>query len=92
MAMSDYPNAHEFAKALNYGHEKEFTYNGETFQVSKKNPVITLIKWNGFTAESQKVYNMIDYQGIAACLMEYKRDIIFDKDGNVINGKLTDEA
>lgn len=72
---------------IGHGTADTFTINGETFTVKRIN-----FKWiitypvTGHTATTKfYVGSMTDFQGMACCLLEYKRSLVFDKDGNIEN-------
>lgn len=74
-------------KDLNNGMADTFLYNGNEFKVKRYG-----LKWvvtdpkTGFTATQSSYINcMLDLQGMGACLLEYKRDLIFDRNGDIQN-------
>ncbi len=80
-------NAYETAQALINGYLKEFTYNNRIFKVGVNNHhVIITDILTDYKAVSprQSEWNMIDFQGTAACLVKEKRHLVFDKEGNIV--------
>lgn len=70
---------------INNGVTDTFTYNGSQFSAKRIN-----FKWvvtdlqTGHTAQAScYVGCMTDLQGLASCLQAYKKDLVFDKDGNI---------
>ena len=78
----------DLLKDIKEGNKNSFTYKGVLFYVSFDN---TTLKWvishseTGNKAFYRGYLNaMLDLQGMAACLIEYKKDLNFDKEGNII--------
>lgn len=71
---------------INQGLKHEFEYNGRKFHVCRAGIHFKITdQKTGFTAINKAYTNsMLDLQGCAACLIEYKKNIIFDKNGNLI--------
>jgi len=74
-------------KDINNGNVNKFNYDGKIFNVARNG-----FKWvvtdliTGYTAFPNNSPNcMLDLQGMAACLIAYNRNLIFDKQGNISN-------
>ena len=72
---------------INNGNVNEFNYDGKVFNVKRIG-----FKWvvtdpiTEYTAIPNNSPNcMLDLQGMAACLIAYNKNLIFDKQGNISN-------
>jgi hypothetical protein len=70
---------------INNGVTDIFTFDGSQFNAKRIN-----FKWvvtdlqTGHTAQANfYVGSMTDLQGLASCLQSYKKNLVFDKDGNI---------
>lgn len=73
------------AKRIVNGDDTTFEYNNEIFVVEQPATKSIVIDSKGNKAVSPKMYNMTDYQGTAAALQEYRQNLLFDKNGNLID-------
>lgn len=67
------------------GNKKEYQYNEKTYNVIQTFPKWIIKDESGNTATAPYFNCMLDLQGTAACLQEYKRDLIFNRNGDIIN-------
>lgn len=70
---------------LRNGDRTEFTYNNVNFTV-KKTGLYWYVTQQGTTNTATTKYYlncMLDLQGMAACLLQYKHSIEFDREGNI---------
>lgn len=76
----------DLANDLRTGVKSQFFYNGETFTVTRPsfNVVIITHDATGHKGKNYgQLYNMIDYQGIAASILYYKEDIYSNHKGEI---------
>ena len=69
------------------GSKDQYSYNEQYFTARRKGTgwVITHQE-SGFTADCPFYFSsMLDFQGVAACLLQYKRPLTFDKAGNIVS-------
>jgi hypothetical protein len=69
---------------LTTGKKDEFEYNGKKFKVLQ-NGVKFKISDGEYTATAPYASSMTDIEGMAACLIEYKKDLVFDKNGDIVD-------
>lgn len=77
---------HDLFKDLKNGIKDRFTYNGKTYMYSMEGIRTVITDEKGYKAiDSHYIGSMTDLQGMAACLDEYKRDLSFDREGNIVS-------
>lgn len=71
------------------GKAREFTYNRHRFEVVRRGMGVVITNpetaHTASTTSMMSNMSMTDLHGMAACLLEYKRSLIFGRDGNIIN-------
>jgi hypothetical protein len=79
-------SAYDLAQDLKNGDKNEFIYSDELFMVKGNGFKYTITQFStGFKAVCNGgMNNLIDFQGVAGCLIEYKKDLNFDRQGNLI--------
>lgn len=70
---------------ISKGNVKEYNYKDKKYFVVQTFPKWTIKNSAGNTATAPYFNCMLDLQGTAACLELYNKDLIFDREGNIIN-------